>query len=289
MEISWLGFVLGLLLLVIPFYVLHALDLRGTRRLLASLSMMTAAVVMSGGAVYVLVKWNHVAITILSGIVMALLSAVFIIRRARLRILKLMVPVASGMMISVFVIGLYMLFLVLGLKNPFDARFFVPVFGLLTGCTIGANAHALHIYYMGLHHHSQLYYYLLGNGSSHREATNYFVRRAFQAALNPILRLMSVVVFANAPVLMLALVMSGVSALTAMALQILLFVMVLAVSFSSLLITLMMGRKYNFDEYEKLRAVTPTAVSAPLSSPASETLASPSEPQHIDSESQTPE
>ncbi len=289
MEISLLGFVLGLLLLAVPLYILYVFDPRSMRRLVASLGTMAAAVVVSGGAMYVVVKWNHAAITILSGIVMAVLSAVLIIRKSRLRIPALIIPVASGMLVSVFVIGLYVLFLVLGLKNPFDARFFVPVFGLLTGSAIGANAHALHIYYMGLHHHKQLYYYLLGNGSTHHEATTYFVRRALQAALNPVMWLMSGVVFVHAPVLMLALVMSGVSVPTAMAMQMLLFVMVLAVIFASLFITLMMGRKYNFDEYEKLRPIMPTASAASLSSPASETSASPSEPRHTDSESRISE
>lgn len=289
MEISLLGFVLGLLLLIIPFYVVYVLNLHQMRRLLKAIGMMLISVILTGGGVYLLLKWNSVIFTILSGVVMALFSSVFTIRKAGLKVGGLFLPVATGMLLSVFFIGIYVLFLVLGLRNPFDVRFFVPVLGLLAGCSIGANAHALHIYYMGLHHYHQLYYYILGNGGTHSEATSYFVRRAFQAALNPIMRQMSGIVLCNAPVLMLALVMSGVGVATAMALQILLFVMVLATSFASLFLTLIIGRKYNFDAYNNLRSMGGTATPTAASSPVSETSTNLSEPRHTDSVNQPQE
>lgn len=284
MEITLLGFLLGLVLLVIPIYVIYVLDLRRMRRFLTSLAMMCGQVAVTGGATYLLLKWNSVLITVLSGTVMALVSALLTLRKANLHLSKTIFPVAVGVLVSTFVIALYVLFLVFGLKNPFDARFFVPVFGLLTGCTIGVNSHALHIYYMGLHHHSQLYYYMLGNGSTHREATQYFVRRAFQASLNPVMWLMSGIVLTNAPVVMLTLVLSGVGVATAVALQILLYVMVVAVAFASLGITLLIGRKYNFDEYEKLKPVTDKASPMASSASVSPTSANLSAPQHTDFE-----
>lgn len=289
MEISLLGFVLGLLLLVIPFYVVYVLNPHQIRRLLKSIGVMMASVALTGWGVYLLLKWNSVTFTILSGAVMALLSAVFTISKAKLKVAKLFFPVVLGTLLSVFLIGIYVLFLVFGLRDPFEIRFFVPVLGLLAGCTIGANAHALHIYYMGLYHHHQLYDYILGNGGSHTEATSYFVRRAFQAALNPIMRQMSGIVLCNAPVLMLALVMSGVGIATAMALQILLFVMVLATAFVSLSLTLMIGRKYNFDAYNNLRPMAETATQTTAPSPVSETSANLSELRHTDSENQLQE
>lgn len=285
MEITLLGFVLGLLLLAVPVYIIYVLDLRRMRRLMTSLAVMAGGVTMTGAATYLLIYWNSLLPTLLSGVVMALAGAVLAIRKARLSIPRMIVPVGVGLLLSVFVVGLYMLFLVLGLKNPFDARYFVPVMGLLVGSTVGLNAHGLHIYYMGLHHHNQLYYYMLGNGSTHRQATNYFVRRAFQAALNPLMWLMSGIVLTNAPVMMLALVMGGVGVATAMALQILLFVAVLAVSFSSLFITLTVARRYSFDEYEQLKPVVKAAPPAASASPVSEISASLSSPHHTDSES----
>lgn len=262
MEISLLGYIGGLLLLATPLYVLYVFDPRGLRRLLLSLATMIAATLLSAVALYAVIGCNHAAVTVLSGVAMSVVGAVLIIRKARLRMSALLLPVASGMVVSVFVVGLAVLLLPLELQNPFHPRFFIPIFALLTGCAIGANARALHIYYMGLHHHHRLYDYLLGNGSSHREATTYFARRAFRAALTPIMRHMSGLVVAHAPILMLALVMSGTSVACAAAMQILLFVMSVSVVVASLFATLIMARRYNFDEYERLRPIDKKAATA---------------------------
>lgn len=291
MEITLLGFFLGLLLLAVPSYIIYVLDLHRMRRLLTSLAIMAGSVVATGMATYALVLWNNLWMTLLAGVLMVVAGAVLTIQKARLSWRQMIVPVIIGLLASVFIIGLYMLFLVMGLKNPFDAHYFVPVLGLLVGCTIGPNAHGLHIYYMGLYHHSQLYYYILGNGNTHRQATNYFLRRAFQASLNPLLWLMSGVVLTNAPVIMLALVMGGIGVVTAMALQMLLFVAVLASSFTSLFITLMVARRYTFDAYERLctvGGVSTTQSSNVNAAPVSETLSSPSAPLQTDAGSRQP-
>lgn len=281
MEITLLGFVLGMLLLVIPLYIIIALDLRQMSHFLVSLGKLLALVVLTGGITYLLIKWNSVGANILAAMVMVLVSATLTIHKANLKWGRLIVPLTSGLLISVFVIGLYVLFLVLGLKNPFDTKFFIPIFGLLTGCSIGINANALHTYYMGLHHHHQLYDYLIGNGSTHGEAVSYFTKRCFQSALTSMMRHMSAVVLLTAPVLMLAMVMSGVTIFTAMAMQVMLFVMVLAMSFGSLYITLLMSRRYTFDAYDRLRPMKPQSTTVPSSS-ASRVQVEVSTPQQFD-------
>lgn len=284
MKISLLGFLLGMLLLVVPFYVCFALDLRRMRRLLVSTGFMVAAVAVTGGATWTLLQWNNAWLTVLAGVVMTLIGCVLTLKKARLKLLRLFVPLAAGSLAATIVVGFYVLFLVLGLKNPVDARFFVPIFGLLTGCSIGVNARGLQVYYMGLAHHSQLYYYLIGNGANHSEATIYFMRRSFQAALTPVLRQMSSVVVGGAPVVMLVLVMAGTDVFTAAALQVLLFVVTMAAAFGSLFVALMVGRRFSFDAYERLRPVKATPVKA--EEPADEaSSASLSTPPHTDSES----
>ncbi len=275
MKITWLGFLFSLIFVLFPLYFIYRFDLRSFRRFLVAALTMTGSVAVTALGIYLLTVWNNVFFTILSGVVMAIAGAVFSIRKAKLKVGRLFVPVLCGVIIAVFIVGLYALLLVLGLKTTFHARFFVPVFGLLAGSVIGPNARALRMYYMGLTHHNQLYYYLLGNGSSHREATSHFVKRAFQSALNIMIRQMSALVFANAPVLMLALILTGTDVLTAALLQILLFFMVLTVSFVSLCITLLVARHYNYDEYERLRPVqkgTSASTNASQSSTSSTNL-----------------
>lgn len=289
METTVLGFVLGLLLLAIPTYMIYALRLRLVGKFLTSLALMAALVAASGVATYMLVQWNSVLLTVVAGLAMAVAGALLAIRKAKLKLRRLWLPMVCGMVASVLVVGLYALFVVFGVARALDARYFVPLFGLIVGGSIEPCARGLHAYYMGLRHHNRLYLYLLGNGRSHAEATAYFVRRAFQAALVPSMKHMSGMVVMHAPVLLLALIMAGVGVGTAVALQLLLLVMVAAVSCASLFVAIWMGRKYGFDEYGRLRDAGRRSMAAAQSAPASTSSASPSVPRHDDSASLPPE
>lgn len=305
MEISLLGFALGLLLLAIPLYVVWTVDTRRMRRLLVSLGRMALMVGALGGLIHLLMRWNSVPLTLLAGVAVLLASAAITVRHARLGMARLLLPVVVGTLPAVLFVSLYMVFLVLGQRQVFDTRLFIPVLALVIGGIIGLNARGLHTYYMGLQHHAQLYHYLLGNGGTHREALRHFVRRSFQAALYPLLKQMSGMVTLSAPSLLLALVLAGVDVGTAVAFQLLLFVAVLAASTASLWITLEIGRRYGFDDYGRLRPVSsgvpagpagPTAApqtgpderQTSAAAPAEASLSSPSAPLHTDSESRPP-
>lgn len=288
MQTTTLGLLLGALLLAIPIYIIYALKLRRMRRFLTSMALMAVTVAAWGGVLALLMRWQSTVATVAVGLALAVAGGMLSLRRAHLRMGRLLLPVLAGMVVAVFVVGLYALFLVVGADNPLAARYFVPLFGLLLGHVVGMNASGLHAYYMGLLHHHRLYDYLMGNGHTHREATAYFVRRAFQAALNPAMKQMAGLVGGQAPVVLLALVMGGVGVGTAVALQIMLWAMVVAVSMASLFITLWVGRRYSFDEYERLRPIAPRPATAAPQAPAEGISASPSAPRHIDSGSLPP-
>ena len=286
MEITILGFVLGLLLLAIPAYLIYYLHLGMMRRLFMVVGKMMAVMVSVGVFMGFVIRLNNVWISILSAVLSVVLGSVLSIGKAKLSMKRLIVPMIAGMLLPTLLISVYFLFLVLGIKNVLEAQYFIPFVALIVGCGIGANAKALHAYYMGLLHHNQLYYYLLGNGSTHRKAVSHFVRRGFQAAALSVAKDMSGVVISTAPAMMLVMVMSGVGMATAVSFQILFYVMVLALVMSSLFITLRLSRRFTFDEYEKLRSVTtrPATKAAPPPT-VSTSSSSLSEPLRTDFES----
>jgi putative ABC transport system permease protein len=142
---------------------------------------------------------------------------------------------------------------VTGLKNPFDARYFIPVVSLLIGNMMEVNYKALSVYYMGLKYHNQLYYYLLGNGATHSEAVAYFVRRALEKVSIQNIANMSVIVVGLSPLVMWSMLLSGASVLAAVEYQILIMIATFCVSMISVVITLWVARHYSFDEYGQIK------------------------------------
>ncbi|SFG16864.1 ABC transporter permease [Prevotella sp. KH2C16] len=246
-------FILGLALIVLPLYILYAFQVKILRKVLVGAGKMAAYLLLTGLCLYFVMEWNSLFLNLLCFLLMTLAASGMTVRRARLLGGKYVVPVAVGVIVSVLVIGLYFLFFVMGLQNPFDARYFVPVLGIMTGGMIETNAKALSTYYAGLEHHNQLYYYLVGNGATHDEAVKHFFRRALERAALPWIHQMGYMVVGVSPVILWVMLFMGSSVLEALAYQMLIMILMFAASLSSLLITLYAARKYSFDEYDNLK------------------------------------
>lgn len=255
MNITVLGLLFGLLLLALPLYVIYHFKLRVMHRFLMSMVRMVIGVALMSLIVYGAVCLDSIVYDIVALIVFSLLSALFALNKARLRVGKMLIPVGIGVIVALAFVSFYVLLLVFGEKNPFIQHLFIPVIGLVLGSMVAIDAKALQSYYSGLLYHNQLYNYLLGNGASHREAVRYFVKRSLEASIVAASKQMSGIVFVSAPVLLLAMVMCGANLFTAAAFQVLFYIVVLAASLISLCLTLLIGRRYSFDEYERLKSV----------------------------------
>ena len=284
MSITVWGILLGVLLLAIPVYVIYRFKLKIINRVLAAVCRMVLVVFAIALLAYTVIKLNSVGFSIVAFLLLVSVSSILVVRKSGLKPTKLLIPVMGGMLLSTTVIGFYVLFFVLGLKNPFVPQYFLPVMGLIAFGMISVNARALQIYYMGLKNHSQLYYYLLGNGSNHYEAVSYLLRRCLQASIVSSTRQLSRIVMVSAPVLMFGMMLGGAGVLEAAVCQVIFMIVLMATSIGSVLLTLFLARRGSFDEYERLKPVFKNHPE-----PASNSSASPSISQHTDPENRLQE
>ena len=284
MSITVWGILLGSLLLAIPVYVIYRFKLKIINRVLAAVCRMVLVVFAKALMVYTIIKLNSIGFSIVAFLLLVSVSSILVVRKSGLKPTKLLIPVMGGMLLTTSVIGFYVLFFVLGLKNPFVPQYFLPVMGLIAFGMISVNARALQIYYMGLKNHSQLYYYLLGNGSNHYEAVSYLLRRCLQASIVSSTRQLSRIVMVSAPVLMFGMMLGGAGVVDAAVCQVLFMIVVMASSIGAVIVTLLVARQGSFDEYERLKPVFKNHPE-----PASNSSASPSISQHTDPENRLQE
>ena len=169
-DISYLSLAVGLLLLAIPLYFFHRLGARLIRSTVTATVRMVLQLLFIGFYLHYLFEWNNPAINVLWVLIMVLVATFTAAHRTRLRLGTIAVPLFSGLLATAAVVGMYFLVLVLGLPKPFDARYFVPIMGILMGNMLSVNVIALNAYYDSLQREQHLYYYLLGNGATHLEA-----------------------------------------------------------------------------------------------------------------------
>lgn len=260
MELTVIGFCLGLILLGIPLYIMYRFKVRLISKLLVAFVKMLACLCLTGIFLYYVFEWNNVLVNILWFLLMAVVVSFTTLSKARLSVAKLTVPVLAATALSVVLFGLFFLFFVMGMKNPFDARCFIPVMGFLTGSMLEVNYKALSTYYMGLRYHQQLYYFLLGNGATHEEAVDYFLRRALEKNAAYYISRMTYLVVGLSPVVIWSMLLSGSSVIAAVEYQALLIIACFCTSIVALAATLWIARRYAFDAYNQLKDITPKTI-----------------------------
>ena len=254
MEISILGFCLGLLLIFVPLYILQIhYKVNFLFKILRGLIKMFVFLGVTAVCLYFVFKWNNLWVNILWILLMIVAGSFVTTMKARLNIGRHLLPVTLGILASVLVVGVYFLLTVIGMKNAFDTRYFIPVFGLLIGGIVETNAQALRTYNMGLKYHGKLYYYLLGNGATRREALRYFEKRAMERVSIPCISKMALMMMGMTPVVMWSMLIEGSGIITAVAFQILLLIATFCASVVSIIVTLRVASKLSVDKYGKLK------------------------------------
>ncbi len=244
MEITVLGLALGMLLLVLPLYILYYCRINIWQKLAKGLLKMLVVMALTALFLKYIIEMNNTFVNILWFLLMAAAASATVIMKARLHLRRFLMPVFAGVTVGSLITGLYLLFLSLGIENPIDGRFFIPIMGLLIGNMITVNSKALATYHAGTSYHAQLYDYLLGNGATYTEATRYIVRRTIEKTALPNIAHTVGIVVSSSPVIMWTMILGGTSAVSAAAIQVLIIVAMFCSSLMSMAVTLWVYRRY---------------------------------------------
>lgn len=248
-DISYLSMAVGLLLMALPVYFFHRLGARLIQSTVIATVRMVVQLFLIGLYLRYLFEWNSPLVNFAWVLIMVLVATFTAARRT------IALPLFSGLLATAVVVGLYFLVLVLRLDHPFDARYFVPIMGILMGNMLSVNVIALNTYYDGLQREHHLYYYLLGNGATHLEAITPFARQAVEKSFAPCIANMAVLGIVSLPGTMIGQILGGSAPGIAIKYQMMITAITFSASMLSLMLTLRLADSRSFDVYGRLRNV----------------------------------
>jgi putative ABC transport system permease protein len=252
MTLFYLNLLLGLLLLIIPGYLLFLYDRLLCRHAAAMVLRMLVQLGVMGGVLWCLWYYDSVWFNLLWLVVLVVAGAFIVASRTRLRSRVLMLPVIVSMFVSVLLVTLYLLYVVLRPEQPMNVRWFVPVTGILMAHVLTTNIRVLRTYFDSLHQDSQPYYTLLGNGATRLQALTPYLTRALRSIVTPALATMSAMGLFVVPMLLSGLLTGGLDPVSAVTFYIILMVASIATSVLSMAITLWMSDRRAFTPQGKL-------------------------------------
>jgi putative ABC transport system permease protein len=248
-----LHIVLGLLLLIIPAGALYLFDRSLLRTLSVAVCRMAVQLLVLCLIVWALVKYDHIWLSLLWLVILAVVSGVLALRRMKLPLAKYLLPVCAGLLVSTLLVGAYLLLACLPAENSFGARWFVPVMALLMGQNMTTLIRGLSTYQSALKADEQQYEFLRGNGTDHLHAVMPFVRRALQQVFAPTAVNLSVMGLYAMPLLLCGIFIAGVAPINAFVVTLQLIFGCLASSVIALAVVLWLADRQLFDKYGKLQ------------------------------------
>ena len=241
---------LGLLLLLIPAGALYWLERKKIARLCFVFGRMVVQLLVLCLVVWGLFKFDSPWLSMGWLLVLALGMSWLVLKRCDLKGMALMPAVVVGLFVGVFVVGMWLLVLVLP-GRAFDVRWFVPVMALLMGHTTSMLIRGLSTYLTALKADEQQYEFLRGNGILHLKALQPFMRRALLAVVLPTFANLKVFALTSMPLLLGGLLLGGLSPVNAFILMLSMICGCFSASVLTLGITILIADKSLFDKFGK--------------------------------------
>lgn len=171
------------------------------------------------------------------------------IKSADLNVKKLLVPIILAIAFSNLAVLLYVNKFVINLENLLDARYLIPIGGMLLGNTLRGNVVGIGNFYSDIKRNENRYLYSLSLGAGRYEAVLPYLRKSLKAAVKPTLANISSIGIVSLPGMMTGQILGGASPLVAIKYQITIMIAIYVSTLMSSTLSILTTLKTAFDEY----------------------------------------
>lgn len=249
-DISWLDLMLGYILLIIPLYFLYYYQTRLVKAAVIAVLRMTIQLFLVGFYLEWFFKLNNAFINIGWVFIMILIASFTTIRRSSLNKKMFLAPILISITLSVFFVVFYTIIVVVGLDYAFEARYLIPIAGMLLGNSMSNNIIALNTFYDSISKDQNIYRYSLANGGTKDESLKYFMSQALRRAVSPSIATTAVMGLISLPGMMTGQILGGSNPMVAIKYQIMMMIIILTSSMITIMLSIKISSYFVFDQYD---------------------------------------
>jgi len=244
----------GFLLMIIPIIGFIYFKVKIVKETVIALIRMVLQLSLLAFYLEYIFEWNNVWINIIWVCVMILVGVFTTIKRAGLTYRFFILPFAISGFISVLILDAFFLGFIIHLDYVFDARYFIPISGMVLGNALNHNIVGISNYFNRLNKEQDLYYFLLVNGNSKKNSLEPFIRSAIKSGLNPLIATMSVIGLISLPGMMTGQILGGSSPVVAIKYQILIMLAIFVGCSINLMLSILLANRFAFDSFSRIKS-----------------------------------
>lgn len=241
------------LFLLIPIVLMYYLKAELIKKLLIAVLRMSVQLVLVGLYLGSLFEYNSVILNVFWIMIMVTVAAGHIIKSASLKKRELFLPVLSAIAFALFLILTPFILFIVRPEPYYDARYLVPLGGMLLGNFLSMNIIALRYFSDVLRENKQYIQSALCFGATNVEATLPFFREAFVRALTPSITTIGTLGLISLPGMLTGQLLGGSLPIVAIKYQIIIMLAIIISGSMSIFFTLSLVTRKIFDKYGNIR------------------------------------
>jgi putative ABC transport system permease protein len=239
--------------MVVPVLVSLLLKLGTVKRILIAVLRMTVQLGAMGLYLDYLFRFNNMWVNFGWVIFMVAIANITVHRNTGIRSLRVFAAVMLGIMISaVFVIAIFV-FVAIKPEPYYDARYLIPISGMVIGNCMRANTIALERFFSSMRKNEKEFLTYLLLGATLREAALPYIREAVRPALAPQLATMATLGLVSIPGMMTGQILGGSSPIVAIQYQIGIMIAIFTAITLTTVLNLLFNLRIAFNEYSILK------------------------------------
>lgn len=252
-DINSTGLMIIYFLVFINLILVEILKFRLFKQFLIAITRMSIQLFIAGFILKYIFQLNTFHIIILVFLVMALFASNIILKKAKVPVKNLFFYIFLSITLVTLFIGFIFIKIIIGLTPWYEARYFIPLMGMILGNSMNGCALAIERFYSQIKNQQKEVESLLCLGASTFEAVKEIIINSLKAASLPYITSMSGIGLVFLPGMMTGQILSGINPIVAVKYQLSIMIVIFtSVIFSSLLVVLF-SYKIFFDKYGKIK------------------------------------
>lgn len=243
------GLVIGYGLLIIPFAVLLWAKVPVMGKVAVAVIRMTVQLLFVGLYLQVVFIMDKPWLSGLWVLVMIIVADFSILRNSGLRFRKLAVPLFISLLVGTGVPLLYFVGAILWRPNVLEARFVIPIGGMILGNCLRSDVIGLRKFFQTIRTGEKAFNQQLADGATLTEVTKPYLAAALQEANAPMIATMATTGLVSLPGMMTGVILGGQDPRVAVMYQIAIMITIFSGAVLTILLAVLLARKTAFNDY----------------------------------------
>ncbi len=243
----------SLCLFLVPILIINRrLDLKITGSLIKSIIRMCVQLGFVGLYLEFLFRLNSPALNILYLLVMICIACQSILKSSQLKFRPLFLPVFLSLLIPFSVVLLFFNAFVAQIDNLFEAKYLIPIGGMLLGNCLRSIIIGLNNFYSGIQKQEKVYLYSLSLMGTKVAALKPYFKDSFVAAITPTMASMATIGLVSLPGMMTGQILGGSVPVVAIKYQIAIMLSIFYTEYFSTILSILFSLRIGFNDLDVL-------------------------------------